>query len=184
MDKKVKELAERLLQSGYDNLPERDQRVLSRIATRASITDNVNDRFHDSLTLGQRLADRVAAFGGSWTFIILFFAILLFWVLLNTFALSKAYTFDPYPFIFLNLILSMVAAFQAPVIMMSQNRQTAKDRMAATLDYDVNLKAELEIMTLHEKIDQLREQHLEQILNQQCLQLAGLRELMETIKSR
>jgi uncharacterized membrane protein len=104
--------------------------------------------------MGSRIADRVAAFGGSWTFIILFSVVIGFWVTLNSIALLK-HTFDPYPFILLNLVLSTLAAFQAPVIMMSQNRQAAKDRIKSDLDFEVNRKAELEIATLHRKLDRM-----------------------------
>lgn len=154
MDNKVRELAERLLSMGYDDLPAREQRVLRRIASRTAISQDVNKSFHEKLTYGDRLADQVAAFGGSWRFIILFGLTILLWVTANIWLLSRP--LDPYPFIFLNLILSMLASVQAPVIMMSQNRQTAKDREAAAHDYEVNLKAELEIMSLHEKVDDLR----------------------------
>jgi uncharacterized membrane protein len=159
MDERVRELAERLLSRGFDDLPEREQRVLRRIAARAAISRNVNETFHSGLGFGERVADRVAAFGGSWTFIGLFAFMILIWVTLNVLMLSQPA--DPYPFVFLNLILSMLAAIQAPVIMMSQNRQSAKDRVAAAHDYEVNLKAELEIMSLHEKIDDIRMHQLE-----------------------
>lgn len=117
-------------------------------------------------TVGERLSDRVAAIGGSWSFIITFALILVGWMILNTDILAMfGMAFDPYPYIFLNLLLSTVAAIQAPVIMMSQNRQAAKDRIAAGLDYEVNLRAELEIMRLHEKIDQAILERLDRILS-------------------
>jgi uncharacterized membrane protein len=184
MDHNVKELAERLLKTGYNDLPEREQRVLRRMAKRIVISENVNEQFHEKLTFGQRLADQVAAFGGSWTFIIIFAVILAAWVLLNSEVLPSQEIFDPYPFIFLNLILSMLAAIQAPVIMMSQNRQTSKDRLAAAIDYQVNLKSELEIMNLHEKIDDLRMRQIETLFNQQNEQIIQLRSLMEKLESR
>ncbi len=161
MDDRVRELAERLLSKGYDDLPEREQRVLRRIAARAAISRNVNDTFLDKLSFGDRVADRVATFGGSWSFIFLFGAVILGWVALNGWLMT--HPSDPYPFIFLNLILSMLAAIQAPVIMMSQNRQAAKDRVVAAHDYEVNLKAELEIMSLHEKVDDIRMRQLEML---------------------
>lgn len=151
MENKLRSLSERLLRKNFDDLSERDRRVLKRVAEKATIS---RDLSVEQATFGARLADRVASFGGSWTFIFLFFGIQIFWVALNTLVLARAV--DPYPFVFLNLILSMVAAVQAPVIMMSQNRQAEKDRVAAAHDYEVNLKAELEIMRLHEKIDELR----------------------------
>ena len=159
MDERVRDLATKLLSAGYDDLPEREQRVLRRIAARAAISRNLAEAPRADLSFGDRVADRVAAFGGSWSFILLFAAIIGAWVFLNGWAL--AHPADPYPFIFLNLILSMIAAVQAPVIMMSQNRQAKKDREAAGHDYEVNLTAELEIMSLHEKLDDLRQHQLE-----------------------
>jgi uncharacterized membrane protein len=124
---------------------------------RTQVTRNVNIEAEERLTLGQRLADRVAAFGGSWPFIVVFCAVMLLWVVVNTWVLAEK-TFDPYPYILLNLILSMLAALQAPIIMMSQNRQAAKDRLQADLDYRINLKAELEVAHLHKKIDRIWEE--------------------------
>ena len=142
----------------FEDLPEREHRVVQHFGERRHISRDTNLEFEKKLTLGQRLADRVAAFGGSWTFIIIFAANLLFWVLLNTLILVRySASFDPYPYILLNLFLSMLAAVQAPVILMSQNRQGVKDRLDAAHDYEVNLKAELEILSLHEKMDELRE---------------------------
>ena len=123
---------------------------------RNHVSRNVNIELQECMTLGQRVADRVAAFGGSWTFITIFGLIMLVWVILNTAALFSSH-FDPYPYILLNLFLSMIAAIQAPVIMMSQNRQAAKDRLQADQDYQVNLKAELEVAQLHRKLDRLYE---------------------------
>jgi uncharacterized membrane protein len=171
MDNAVKELAERLLKTGFGDLPERERRVLHRIANRLHISENVNNVFDGKTTFGARLADRVSAFGGSWPFIIVFCTALLAWVSLNLVLLRSDRAFDPYPFIFLNLLLSMLAALQAPVIMMSQNRQAAKDRLAAAHDYEINLKAELEIMSLHEKMDNLRQQQLAQLLSNQQEQI-------------
>jgi CRP/FNR family transcriptional regulator, cyclic AMP receptor protein len=124
---------------------------------RTQVSRNVNVEEEERLTFGQRIADKVAAFGGSWTFIILFAVALGSWVILNSTALLLRNHFDPYPYILLNLFLSMLAAIQAPVIMMSQNRQAAKDRLNADLDYKVNLKAELEVAHLHHKIDRMYE---------------------------
>ena len=124
---------------------------------RTHVTRNVNVEEEERLTFGQRVADKVATFGGSWTFIILFGAVLAVWVVVNTFVLI-AHPFDPYPYILLNLFLSMLAALQAPVIMMSQNRQASKDRLKADLDYEVNLKAELEVAQLHSKVDRIYEE--------------------------
>jgi uncharacterized membrane protein len=123
---------------------------------RTRVARNANVEEQERQTLGQRVADRVSAFGGSWSFILLFGLMMAVWVVLNSIVLLRR-AFDPYPYIFLNLVLSMVAAIQAPVIMMSQNRQTTKDRLKSDLDYEVNLKAELEVAALHKKIDRLYE---------------------------
>jgi len=123
---------------------------------RTRVSRNLNVEEEERMTLGQRVADKVASFGGSWPFILLFGLIMLVWVLLNSTALLSHH-FDPYPYILLNLFLSMIAAIQAPVIMMSQNRQAAKDRLKGDLDYEVNLKAELEVAQLHRKVDNLYE---------------------------
>ena len=171
MDTKVKDLATRLLKTGFEDLSEHDRRVISRIADRLHITRNTNSAFDEDLSFGDRLADRVSAFGGSWPFIIIFALVLLAWIGLNSFLLAREEAFDPYPYIFLNLLLSMLAAIQAPVIMMSQNRQAAKDRLAAAHDYEINLKAELEIMSLHEKMDELRQQQLTRLLAYQGEQI-------------
>ena len=160
-DINVQALAEELLQLVYDEMDEGERRVLERIAKRHAVSRDLADSWTRDATFGQRLADRVAAFGGSWTFIILFGTVIVGWVLINTVFIVHDAVPDPYPFILLNLILSMLAAFQAPVIMMSQNRQAQKDRQAAANDYEVNLKAELEILSLHEKIDALRDRHLQ-----------------------
>jgi CRP/FNR family cyclic AMP-dependent transcriptional regulator len=123
---------------------------------RAGGTRNLNEEEDEKMTFGEHIADRVATFGGSWTFIIIFGSILLGWIVLNSIALLKK-PFDPFPYILLNLFLSMTAAVQAPVIMMSQNRQSIKDRMRADLDYQVNLRSELEVAELHRKLDHLTE---------------------------
>jgi CRP/FNR family transcriptional regulator, cyclic AMP receptor protein len=123
---------------------------------RTQVSRNPNVEEQEMLTFGQRVADKVASFGGSWTFILCFAAVLAFWVVLNSTALLARH-FDPYPYILLNLFLSMLAAVQAPVIMMSQNRQAAKDRLKSDLDYEVNLKAELEVAHLHRKVDHIYE---------------------------
>lgn len=168
MDDKVRQLAEQLLKTGFDQLSDRERRVITGVAKRTQISRDANRAFEEKLTVGDRLADRVATFGGSWTFITIFLGVLVAWTLLNSVVLVwSTVTFDPYPYIFLNLILSMLAALQAPIIMMSQNRQAVRDRVAAGLDYEVNLKAELEIMALHEKLDQIRSQHLAEMLRTQ-----------------
>jgi uncharacterized membrane protein len=155
MDESIRLLAHELLESGVTALSERDRKVIARIASKRNVSRNLNLSLDESSTLGERVADQVARWGGSWTFICGFAVFLVAWSLLNTVILATNARFDPYPFIFLNLILSMLAAVQAPIIMMSQNRQAARDRMQATMDYEVNLKAELEIQELTAKVDQL-----------------------------
>ncbi len=154
-----------------------ERHVLAKTAARKPVTTDVNESFDDRLTFGQRLADRVAVFGGSWTFIISFAVVLVLWTGVNL-ALGRQ-AFDAYPFIFLNLILSMLAAIQAPIIMMSQNRQSQKDRLDAANDYQVNLKAEIEILALHEKLDDLRDRQLRDLIAQQQAQIELLTRLVE-----
>jgi uncharacterized membrane protein len=144
MDNSNEQLASQFLKTCKD-AGESEQKVMERLTKRLHISHNTNKNFDDSLTLGQRLADKIAIFGGSWTFILIFIGILFAWIILNTLILANK-SFDPYPYVFLNLILSMLAALQAPVIMMSQNRHAAKDRAAAEHDYEVNLKSELEVL--------------------------------------
>lgn len=158
----VTRLAKELLDSGLSCLSEREQKVILHIAKRLNVSQDVNVILAKEETSGERLADRVAQLGGSWGFILVFTGLLAAWVVVNTVILTRfGGGFDPYPYIFLNLILSMVAALQAPVILMSQNRQAARDRLAASLDYEINLKAEVEIMSLHEKLDRIRLERLE-----------------------
>ena len=162
MDDFVARLAKQLLSSGLSCLSEREQKVVLHVAKRLNVSQDVNVVLAREETFGEHLADRVAQLGGSWAFIIIFASMLVAWVVVNTVVLARfGGGFDPYPYIFLNLILSMVAALQAPVILMSQNRQAARDRLAASLDYEINLKAEVEIMSLHDKLDRIRLEHLE-----------------------
>jgi uncharacterized membrane protein len=155
MDENIRTLAHELLESGVSTLSDRDRHIIARIAKQHHITRNVNVSVDEHMTFGQKLADQVARWGGSWTFIVCFFVFLACWALLNSFWLTTQKQFDPYPYIFLNLLLSMLASIQAPLILMSQNRQAARDRLHATMDYEVNLKAEMEILELHVKIDEL-----------------------------
>jgi uncharacterized membrane protein len=163
----VKLLAQRLLERDFSEIPARERHVIERVAKRVAISRD--PAAMDQSTFGERLADKVASFGGSWPFLIIFAAILIFWVALNLLLAAKA--FDPYPYILLNLFLSMLASIQAPIIMMSQNRQAAKDRIQANHDYEVNLKAEIEIMALHDKLDEIRTKDLAQLI--QHLQKRG-----------
>ncbi|MFA6900896.1 MAG: DUF1003 domain-containing protein [Desulfurivibrionaceae bacterium] len=180
MIKKAEDVAKNLLGVPYESLDELTQRVARHVAGRKHIARNTAKEFAAQTTLGQRAADAVATFGGSWTFIIIFVVILVVWVGLNSFILVKHdKIFDPYPYILLNLFLSMLAAIQAPIILMSQNRQAEKDRLHAEHDYEVNLKAELEIMLLHEKIDLLRNNQWSDLLAIQKEQIRLLGELIE-----
>jgi uncharacterized membrane protein len=154
MNFEVRYLAQQLLHAGLGPLCERDRRLIARVAKRVHTARNLNQVFEQNLSFGDRLADKVAVVAGSWAFISGFCLFLLAWAVLNAFVLLES-AFDPYPFIFLNLLLSMLAALQAPVIMMSQNRQAAKDRLAASLDYEVNVKSESSIADLHDKVDRL-----------------------------
>jgi uncharacterized membrane protein len=148
------QLALRFLSKEWDQADETERRVLLAIAEKLGTHGGVRDK--DSRTFGERLADKVAEFGGSWAFITVFALVLLGWIALNTWLLAER-AFDPYPYILLNLMLSCLASIQAPVILMSQNRQAARDRQRAEEDYEINLKAELEIKALHDKIDGLAE---------------------------
>ncbi|NEU11750.1 DUF1003 domain-containing protein [Methylobacterium sp. BTF04] len=168
MDDAVTRLGRQLLDDGLAQFSEREQRVIALIARRRPIARSADEAAAETETVGDRIADKVAQFGGSWAFMIGFIAILIGWIVVNTVILARyGREFDAYPYIFLNLMLSMVAALQAPVILMSQNRQAARDRVAASLDYEVNLKAEIEIMALHEKLDEIRIHHLEGVLHEQ-----------------
>lgn len=180
MMKKPEDIAEKLLGVPYESLDERTKKVARHIAGRKHIARNTATEFDEKKTPGQRAADAVASFGGSWTFIAIFAATLVVWVGLNSYILVRyEKTFDPYPYILLNLFLSMLAAIQAPIILMSQNRQEEKDRLNAEHDYEVNLKAELEIMLLHEKVDLLREGQWGELLAIQKEQLRLLGDLIE-----
>jgi uncharacterized membrane protein len=175
---KANHVAERLLGKPFDSLDESAKKVARHMSGRKHIARNIAVEF-DATTLGQRAADAVAAFGGSWAFIFIFFAVLIAWVALNSMILAQqGKAFDPYPYILLNLFLSMLASIQAPVILMSQNRQAQKDRANAEHDYEINLKAELEIMLLHEKMDLLRESQWSELIKIQQDQLMLLQKLI------
>jgi uncharacterized membrane protein len=162
---------ERLAISGLEGA------VLASISNETTLADKIEFEDNTTYTYGQRLADNVATFGGSWTFIIAFGVFLFIWIITNVFVLVTR-PFDPYPFIFLNLILSCIAALQAPVIMMSQNRQEEKDRSRAKKDYMINLKAELEIRMLHEKIDHLILHQQQDLLEIQNIQVDMLKDVL------
>ena len=151
--------------------------VLTSLTNETTLADKLEFEDDTDISFGQKLADKVAVFGGSWSFILLFVAFLLLWIVTNVFVLITK-PFDPYPFIFLNLILSFIAALQAPVIMMSQNRQEEKDRARAKKDYMINLKAELEIRMLHEKIDHLILHQQQDLLEIQNIQVDMLKDVL------
>jgi len=165
-----------LLESEKGELTNLEQEVLRSLAEHQVLSMNVDAEFEQKWSLGERVADRIADFGGSWKFVIGFGTFIALWVLMNSLVLFWR-PVDPYPYILLNLLLSCLAAFQAPVIMMSQNRQEAKDRLRSQHDYQVNLKAELEIRHLHEKIDHLLSHQWERLVQIQEVQLDLLTEL-------
>ena len=165
-----------LLESEKGELTTLDHEVLESLQRHETLSSNVDAEFEKAATLGENMADGLASFGGSWTFLIIFASILFIWIGLNSILLLKK-PFDPYPFILLNLVLSCIAAIQAPVIMMSQNRQEAKDRLRSQHDYQVNLKAELEIRQLHDKIDHLLSHQWERLVEIQQIQIDLLSEL-------
>jgi len=173
------EYVQKLLRKEKGELSALELDVVKSLKEQELLTKNVNAEFDRQLTLGERVADKVADFGGSWKFIITFSVIIAIWISINALALLQK-PFDPYPFILLNLVLSCIAAFQAPIIMMSQNRQEDKDRMRSEHDYAVNLKAELEIRNLHTKIDQLMTHQWDRLLEIQQIQLDLMDELTGT----
>jgi uncharacterized membrane protein len=162
VNKTVAELASRLLARSLGSLSDVEKRILQSAIDRKPVSVDTNVVYSTRQDFGDRIADSIARIGGSWTFILTFLVFLALWTIANTIWLGLG-SFDPYPFIFLNLVLSMIAALQAPVIMMSQNRQAERDRIDAGHDYEVNLKAEIEIMALHEKLDELRHRELIQM---------------------
>ena len=163
-------IVEELLKEEIGELSDLEHRVAHALATSGHLAENIEEQFARKRTFGEQLSDGLATFGGSWTFIIFFGTVLLVWIIINVW--QGAHTaFDPYPFILLNLVLSCLAAIQAPIIMMSQKRQETKDRMRSLNDYQVNLKAELEIRQLHEKIDHLLNRQWQRLLEIQQLQM-------------
>jgi uncharacterized membrane protein len=164
-------------------MAELDKDVMAAIKNNSILSENIQDEIEADLTIGQRLADKIATFGGSWTFIIVFFSFILVWMIINIWIMATK-PFDPYPFILLNLILSCLAAIQAPIIMMSQNRQEQKDRQRSEHDYKINLKAELEIKLLSEKIDHLVVHQNKKLLEIQEVQTDYLEDLMKELKKK
>ncbi|HCP91754.1 MAG TPA: hypothetical protein DIT76_06900 [Spartobacteria bacterium] len=171
-----KDYVKEVLQDEIGELSALDHEVIESLQQHEILSSDISKQFETKLTFGERLSDRIASFGGSWKFLITFFSILVVWIIING-VLLMIHAFDPYPFILLNLILSCLAAVQAPVIMMSQNRVEARDRLRAENDYKVNLKAELEIRHLHEKIDHLLRGQYNRLFEIQQIQIELLEEI-------
>lgn len=174
----LKDLERIVLGKAASELSSAERKVLVRARERRTVSTNASEDFLANATFGQRLADGIARIGGSWAFIIGFMLFLVAWVILNTVILARG-ALDPYPFIFLNLLLSMLAAIQAPIIMMSQNRQAERDRYMAAKDYEINLKAEIEVLALHHKIDELVLKELREARQE----LSSLRQTIEALQS-
>jgi uncharacterized membrane protein len=172
------EFVSQILRKERSELSALDQTVIASIAKQETLTENIEAAFAEKLSFGDRSADRVASFGGSWAFIGIFAGVLFAWIAINVSSLF-ATPFDPYPFILLNLVLSFVAAMQAPIIMMSQRRQEEKDRLRSRNDYRVNLKAELEIRLLHEKLDHLLLKQWERLAEIQQIQMEIMEEIVQ-----
>ncbi|MCX7303365.1 MAG: DUF1003 domain-containing protein [Hyphomicrobiales bacterium] len=179
MHRTLPELAGRWLGRKPEALSVEETSALQSAIDRQPVSRDVNVDVAKQEDLGDRIADGIARIGGSWSFIITFVLFLVVWTIGNVWLLGQR-VFDPYPFIFLNLVLSMVAALQAPVIMMSQNRQSARDRIDAAHDYEVNLKAEIEIMALHEKLDEMRHSQI-MILREDLAKLTSQLERIEAL---
>jgi uncharacterized membrane protein/uncharacterized membrane protein YeaQ/YmgE (transglycosylase-associated protein family) len=167
------------LEAQMRKLGDYERRAVERLLKRGPVAKNANEVFEDQLTFGQSVADRVATFGGSWTFIGTFLFAMMLWMMWNSEASQR---FDPYPFILLNLCLSCIAALQAPVIMMSQNRQVAKDRLMASNDYEVNVRAEMQLTRLHARFDELRERDWQELVEMQRRQIGLLEEVVRTLR--
>jgi uncharacterized membrane protein len=174
---------EKLLQSESEQLSKLKQIVQQSIVEEKLIVENILNEQQEVLSPGQRISDRVASFGGSWSFIILFSLLLLVWILFNT-MVPDGVAFDPFPFILMNLVLSAIAALQAPVIMMSQNRKEEKDRRQNENDYMINLKAEVEVRSLHQKMDLLLEEQIKILFDSQARQLELLKRIEEKLDGR
>ena len=164
------------LEEEYNKISEMEKAIVTQVARRGRVSRLVHQEYEAQMTMGERVADRVAQFGGSWPFIGIFGFILVAWMSVNTWVLAT-HPFDPYPYILLNLVLSTLAALQAPVIMMSQNRQAEKDRLQANQDYQINLMAEIEIRDLHDKLDGLRHRQWHELWHMQRRQLELLEHL-------
>jgi len=170
------EYVKEVLRDELGELSELDHEVVESLREHEIISSNVEQQFQRELTFGERVSDRLAEFGGSWRFLMMFCGVLITWIITNGIIIAR-HAFDPFPFILLNLILSCLAAVQAPIIMMSQNRAEARDRLRAENDYKINLKAELEIRHLHEKIDHLLRRQYNRLFEIQQIQIELLEEL-------
>ena len=180
MDQFREQYVRQSLEDDKGELSELEDHVVKAMRDQELLSRNLNKEFDSKLTFGQRLADKVAEFGGSWKFITFFMGILVLWIIVNSIALLRK-PFDPFPFILLNLVLSCLAAIQSPVIIMSQNRQEAKDRLRAEHDYQVNLKAELEVRSLGEKMDHLLHQQWQRLLEIQQIQTDLMQDLARKV---
>lgn len=170
---------QKLVEEDRGEITELEEEVVASLTDEEFLSKNINEEFEEKITFGEALSDRIASFGGSWRFISAFGALMVVWIFINTVMLKKGQQFDEYPFILLNLLLSCLAALQAPIIMMSQNRQEAKDRLRSEQEYKINLKAELEIRHLTSKLDQLRQHQWRRLLEIQHIQLDLMNELTE-----
>jgi uncharacterized membrane protein len=177
-----KKYLESLISEEVGELSHLETEVVNSIARDKIISDNIEVELDKKLTFGERLSDRIADFGGSWTFIFIFFLILFIWIAINVWLLTSK-PFDPYPFILLNLILSCLASIQAPIIMMSQNRKESRDRLRSENDYKINLKAELEIRVIHEKLDHMLAHQNQTMLEIQEIQADFLEDIMKMMKN-
>lgn len=180
MDYRLQYIRE-MVQDDSKNMNTLNEKVINSIKEGTSLVTTSNETDAEKLTLGEKVADAIAKFGGSWGFIFSFLVVLVGWIIINSIALFTK-PFDPYPFILLNLILSCLAAIQAPVIMMSQNRQEKRDRNQSDSDYQVNLKSEIEIRLLHEKMDHMLTQQWQHLVNIQTVQIDLLNELQERLE--
>lgn len=172
-----------LLDTENDHLKKLNEIVLQSVEQEKLLLQNIAESAAEQLTLGQRLADKVARFGGSWKFITWFAVVLFGWIVINLLLTGRS-KFDPFPFILLNLVLSCLAAIQAPVIMMSQNRQEEKDRKRNENDYVINLKAEIEIRTLHQKVDLLMQEQFKKLIESQAEQIKLLQSIIKEEKKK
>src|SRR5512133_717032 len=178
-----KDYVNRALEDEIGELTSLDQEVIESLQQHEMLTENIEKQFERKLTFGEHWSDKIAEFGGSWTFIVTFGGVLVVWLIINGVLLATR-AFDPYPFILLNLILSCLAALQAPVIMMSQNRQEEKDRDRAKKDYMINLKSELEIRTLHEKIDHFIMHQQQELLEFQKVQIDMMTDILKHVEMK